>query len=272
MYKKPFLNSKFSKAPFKKKEQTDTSWEKEGKSYNKLVGEDGHYYHQNLVIPGVLKLLNMKRGSSLVDIGSGQGVLARALFKDISYTGVDNSKTLIEVAKRMDRATNHQYIVASATRDLPLNPKSFSHAAIVLALQNMEIPEKAIENAGRLLKDDGRLVIVLNHPMFRIPRQTGWGETPQGLQYRYVNRYLSPLKIPILMHPSQRNSSTTISFHFSLASYSEWLNKHGFVIEKIEEWVSDKKSVGHAAKKENMARAEIPLFMAISAKKLTLKV
>jgi len=38
------------------------------------------------------------------------------------------------------------------------------------------------------------------------------------------------------------------------------------VIEKIEEWASDKDSVGKAAKMENRARAEIPLFMAIQAK------
>jgi hypothetical protein len=40
------------------------------------------------------------------------------------------------------------------------------------------------------------------------------------------------------------------------------------VIEKIEEWVSDKKSEGGKAAMEDKARAEFPLFMAIAAKKI----
>jgi hypothetical protein len=36
----------------------------------------------------------------------------------------------------------------------------------------------------------------------------------------------------------------------------------------MEEWTSDKVSVGKAAKGENRARAEFPLFMAIRAVKV----
>jgi hypothetical protein len=43
------------------------------------------------------------------------------------------------------------------------------------------------------------------------------------------------------------------------------LHDNGFVIEKIEEWVSDKKSEGGMAAVEDKARAEFPLFMTIVA-------
>jgi hypothetical protein len=42
---------------------------------------------------------------------------------------------------------------------------------------------------------------------------------------------------------------------------------NGFLIERIEEWVSPKKSEGGMAKVEDSARAEFPLFMAIVARK-----
>jgi hypothetical protein len=45
------------------------------------------------------------------------------------------------------------------------------------------------------------------------------------------------------------------------------LRNAGFVITRIEEWTSDKESEGKAAKQENRARAEFPLFMAIQALK-----
>jgi hypothetical protein len=43
---------------------------------------------------------------------------------------------------------------------------------------------------------------------------------------------------------------------------------NGFLIERIEEWVSPKKSEGVMAKVEDRARAEFPLFMAMVAKKV----
>ncbi len=257
----------FVRKPARKFEkQTDTSWQAESKDYNKIVGEDGHYYHQHVVIPGVLRLLNLKRNDALLDLGCGQGVLARAIPSGVKYVGVDAAAGLIEAAKKMDREPNHKYVVASATRQLQLN-EAFTSASIVLALQNMELPQNAITNASKLLIKDGKLVIVLNHPMFRIPRQSGWGEHDNKLHYRYVNRYLSEMKIPILMHPSRKGGAETISYHFPLSYYIDALVKNGFVITGIEEWTSDKESKGKAAKQENRARAEIPLFMAILAQK-----
>lgn len=257
----------FIRKPARKFEKAvDTSWHAETKDYNKIVGEDGHYFHQHVVIPGVLRLLKLKQGDSLLDLGCGQGVLARAIPTGVHYLGVDAAAGLIDVAKKMDNDPHHKYITASATRQLQLN-ESFTSAAIVLALQNMELPQNAIKNASQLLIKDGKLAIVINHPMFRIPRQSGWGEHPNKLQYRYINRYLSHMKIPILMHPSRKGGAETVSYHFPLSYYVDALVKNGFVITGIEEWTSDKESKGKAAKQENRARTEIPLFMAILAQK-----
>jgi hypothetical protein len=109
----------------------------------------------------------------------------------------------------------------------------------------------------------------MNHPCFRIPRQSSWKvDDEQKIQYRRIDRYTSPMKIPIQAHPSKgQSSATTWSFHHPLASYSQWLNETGFVIELIEEWHSNKVSTGKAAKMENRSREEIPLFLAIKAKK-----
>ncbi len=109
------------------------------------------------------------------------------------------------------------------------------------------------------------MVLVLNHPAFRIPRQSGWGEHTNKIQYRYINRYLTPLEIPITMHPGQSQSAMTWSYHVPISFYAQALASAGLVIETIEEWTSDKQSEGKAARMENRARAEIPLFMAIVA-------
>ncbi len=250
--------------------QQNTSWQNVSNWYDKLVGSDGHYYHQHVVIPGLLRLLELTKENSLVDIGCGQGILSRSVPQLSNYLGIDRSGSLIEAAKKANRNPQYSFITKDATRPIVTAQPIFSHAAIVLALQNMENPEGAIQNAASYLLPGGKLVIVLNHPAFRIPRQSGWGvDEKTKQQYRWINRYTSPLKIPITMNPGQQNLKsgvqTTWSFHRSLQDYVQMLVAAGFVITGLEEWSSDKESEGKAARMENRARKEFPLFMAIVA-------
>ena len=80
---------------------------------------------------------------------------------------------------------------------------------------------------------------------------------------------MSHLEIEIDSSPfAEKNNLKTWSFHYPISAYSEMLFDNGFTIEKIEEWVSDKKSEGGMAAVEDRARKEFPLFMAIVAKKI----
>lgn len=243
-----------------------TSWQKSSTWYNQLVGEKGHYYHQQIVLPGVLQLLNIDSHSSVLDVGCGQGIFARQLPNNY-YTGIDLSPDLIRLAKQQDKNPTHSYLVSDATKSFSLENKKFSHAVAILSLQNMEKPELAIKNTANSLHANGKFVIVLNHPCFRIPRQSGWGISENKVQYRYENIYMSHLKIPITIHPGDTKSEITWSFHYPLSYFSHALSENGFVIEKIEEWTSNKESSGKVAKMENRARSEIPLFLTLSARK-----
>ncbi len=257
------------RTPRNRPAKPSSSWEPVEKWYKGTVGEDGHYYHQQIVLPGVMRLLalNPQKNHSLLDIACGSGVLARQLSKDIEYTGVDISPSLVKSAVSMDKNPKHQYIVADATKPIPVKKRDFTHAAIVLAIQNMEEPRQAFANISQHLAPQGCLVIAMNHPCFRIPRQSSWKvDEQQKVQYRRIDRYSSPLNIPIQASPSKgAESATTWSYHFPLADYSKWLFETGFAIELIEEWHSDKVSTGGAAKMENRSRLEFPLFLAIRA-------
>lgn len=245
-----------------------TSWQPVHKWYNKLVGDKGQYYHQHVVIPGVLRLLELNQSSRLLDVACGQGILGRSIPKDTNYTGFDIAPSFVEEAKRLDHNPKHTYLVGDATTDLPLGEWLFTHAAIVLALQNIDDMQAVIMNIQKHLTPDGKLVIVLNHPSFRIPRQSGWGvDEASKLQYRRENIYMSTLKIPITMNPADPKSKLTWSFHNPLSFYVRLLAKHGFVIDALEEWTSDKESEGKASKMENRGRSEFPLFLALRARK-----
>lgn len=249
-----------------------SSWEDVNKWYHGQVGEEGHYYHKQLILPALLPYLSGDGELSLLDLGCGQGILARAIPSTFQYAGIDASASLIQAAKSLNKKSTHQFIFADATKKLPLAKRDFSHAAIILALQNMEHQDKAIENAAGHLRSGGKLLIVLNHPCYRIPRQSSWGVDEQKkMQYRRIEKYMSPMKIPIQMHPGKKEKSEeTWSFHHPLGDYTLWLKKAGMVIEEIQELCSDKESTGKAAKMENRSREEFPLFLLISAIKLPL--
>lgn len=252
------------------KAPSSTSWQSVEKWYDTAVGEAGHYYHQHVVIPGVLKLLSLNETEhSVLDLACGQGILGRKLSSKMRYAGLDIAPSFIKTARQYDKSPKHQYFTADVTQPLPLTNQTFSHAAVILAVQNIEFPDKLFHNAAQHLQPDGSFIIVLNHPCFRIPRQSSWGiDETNKLQYRRINRYMSPLKIPLQAHPSQgERSASTLSFHHPLSTYTRWLKEAGFVIELMEEWISDKTSTGKAARMENRSREEFPLFLTILAKK-----
>ncbi len=250
------------------------SWQPVANWYNKITGEGGHYYHQHIVIPGALRLLGLNgknANAKLLDIACGNGVLAKALPQNVDYLGIDVAPSLIEEAKKTDKNKNHKYLIADVTKFIQhqADGAGFTHAAIILALQNVSRPEAVLKNISNSLIANGHLLIVLNHPAFRIPRQSSWGiDTNTKMQYRRIDKYMSLMEIPITAHPGERFSPNTLSYHFPISAYSKMLKDAGFVIELIEEWTSDKESVGRNSKMENRARNEFPLFMAIVAKKV----
>lgn len=254
------------------KQPKDTSWESAEPWYNRSVGEKGHYYHQSIILPSSLEMLQIsaKSTGSFLDLGCGQGVFARHLPPGIDYVGLDSSSSLIKDAKKQTREKNRLFILADVTKKpLPLEKTDFDYGAFILSLQNMEDGKGALANAGLHLKKGGLLLLVLNHPCFRIPRQSSWEIDPKAnLQYRRMNSYMSSLKIPIQTHPGKKgDSSTTFSFHHPLSQYMSWLSSAGFVIQAMQEWCSDKTSEGGRARIENRARKEFPLFLALLCQK-----
>jgi SAM-dependent methyltransferase len=193
------------------------------------------------------------------------------LAKDASrhIEGFDISPTLIDEAKRGAPKNAHFQVTDATGFAMKYKPGSFDGIVCNLAIQNIDPLGPVFADASRVLKSGGAFVITMNHPAFRQPRQSGWGwDEERKLQYRRVDKYLSSYAQPILAHPGSKPSVKTFSYHRPLSIYINELAKFGFVIEALEEWVSNKNSdSGPRAKAENVARAEIPLFLGLRAKK-----
>lgn len=241
-----------------------TSWKGVSDWYDSIVGEKGHFYHQHVILPNVLRLLNLRPKDRLLDLGCGQGVLSRQLPRGVEYVGIDIAESLLAAARRYPGSERKSFIRGDLTQPWPLSGQApFTHAACILALQNIEKPEVVFEELAKVVTPNATVVFVLNHPYFRIPRQSRWGfDEATKTQTRELFSYMSPQRIPIVTHPG-KGGAQTWSFHRPLSDYTKMSHQHGFVIETIEEWCSPKESTGSAARHENKARREFPLFMAL---------
>lgn len=245
-----------------------TSWGKVAGWYNNLIEKNPDSYQKKLILPNLIRLVEAKKGELILDLACGQGFFAREFAKlGAKVIGVDISPELISIAKQ-DKSV--EYHVSEAGKLDFLKNESVNKVLIVLSLQNIENANDVIREANRALKPKGKLFLVLNHPVFRIPKRSYWGwDNKLIIQYRRLDAYLSESKEPIRMHPGDNPGEKTLSFHRPLQFYFKVLNKNGLLVSKLEEWTSHKLSEpGPKKEAEDRARHEFPLFLFLEATKI----
>lgn len=254
-------------------DKKDTSWGKVAGWYDELLENKDGTYQNEVILPNLKRLVSPQKGEKVLDIACGQGFFSRALDEvGAEVTGADIAKELIGLAKLHSPKTI-SFEVAPADELAFVKDSSFDKALIVLALQNIENLHGAVREAYRALKPGGSFFIVLNHPAFRIPKNSSWQwDDEKNVQYRRIDSYMSDMRNRIEMNPGamkEGDKKFTVSFHRPLQVYFKALTKAGFLVGRLEEWVSHKKSkAGPRSAEEDRIRKEIPLFLMIEARKI----
>jgi ubiquinone/menaquinone biosynthesis C-methylase UbiE len=251
-----------------------TSWGPVASWYDNHLEKDTDSYHAKVVHPNLLRMIGDVKGKHVFDLACGQGIFSRSLAEKGAFIiGADISKELITLAEK----NNTQYkfkahYFATPSHDLYMVKAGTQDILVcVLAIQNIEKLQETVGEISRVLKDEGRVYLVLNHPSFRNPTHTHWGyDEHEDKQYRRVEEYMSESKIKIDMTPgSKSDKKFTVSFHRPLQVYVKAFAKNGLAITRLEEWGSHRESEkGPRQRAENISRKEIPLFMAIELRKV----
>ena len=243
----------------------NTSWGDVSRWYSDHLEKGGDTYQSKVILPNILRLMNIKNGDKILDLACGQGFFSREFGKiGAIVTGVDISKELISEAVRLSPPNTH-YIPSSADNLSLVSSSSIDKVVSILAIQNILPAKKMVEECNRVLKSNGKFYIVMNHPAFRMPKESSWGwDDKTKSMYREINSYLSEWHEEISMHPGKDKKSATLSFHRPLQWYFKLFFGNGFAVSRLEEWISHKKSkVGPRQKEEDRMRKEIPLFLAL---------
>lgn len=258
-------------------------WDQVAGWYDDLITSGASDHHERTVLPGAERLLDPRPGERILDVACGQGVFCKRLAAhgDLgSIVGIDASPALVDAAARSlgDQAR----VFVGDARELSAvlrehDMAAFDAAACVLALMNIDDLDAVCAGVAGALKPGGRFVAVVLHPAFRSPQTTAWGWTADGrtgapVQFRRVDRYASERASEIVMNPgaaaSGKPAVVTVTHHRPIGAYVNALGRSGLLVDAMEEWTSDRVSQpGPRAQAENIARAEIPMFLAIRARK-----
>ena len=168
-------DSKKSNKPSIVQKPRDTSWEKAALWYDDLLESGDGTYQSDLILPNVLRLLELKKGEKVLDLRCGQGFFSREFYKaGADVSGIDLSPKLISLAKEKS-STAIKFGVSSADSLPFFSEASFETVVCVLAIQNMKNVAGVLREVSRVLKTNARLLIVMNHPSFRVPKRSAWG-------------------------------------------------------------------------------------------------
>lgn len=268
--------SKADRKTERKASADSAGWDHVAEWYDQYIEERVSDHHEMVILPGVQRMLGLASGQSVLDVACGTGVLCRRLSAAGAKTfGVDASDRLVARAQSLD--PKGRYVVGDA-RDLAAclpHGERYNAAACVMAIMNIEPISPVLAGVAAALSAGGAFVVVLLHPAFRAPGQTAWGwdDAKSGpVQFRRVDGYLSSASREIVMNPGAVSSGAkpviTFTHHRAVSVYINALALAGLIIDHMEEWPSLRQSQpGPRASAENRARREIPMFLAIRARK-----
>ena len=109
----------------------------------------------------LLELLDLELGESVLDVGSGNGILARELVQKVGDSGrvvvVDPADAMIDMSRRI--CPEAEFVLGGAS-ELPFEEEQFDVATASQVLCFVENVPAALAEFYRVLKPGGRLVIL----------------------------------------------------------------------------------------------------------------
>jgi demethylmenaquinone methyltransferase/2-methoxy-6-polyprenyl-1,4-benzoquinol methylase len=122
----------------------------------------------------VVDFTNARKGSRVLDVGTGTGKQAFAFAKrGFDITGIDLSEEMIKIARKNNRYENGKFQIGDAA-SLPFEDNSFDVTCVSFALHDMipTIRRKTVKEVVRVTKPHGTIVVVdYSLPKNKILRQ-----------------------------------------------------------------------------------------------------
>ena len=246
-------------------ETLPSRWDTNASFWVRIIREHRDKYRSELTAPAMLDAIGPPAGSAVLDAGCGEGYLSRILARsDAMVTGVDSSAKLIEAARTQNLTDKLPISFDIANVDeLPYLDNMFDLVVCNHLINDLQDPGKAISEFARILRSDGRLIILMLHPCF-YNKHAERDQTTNGLiavSYFETRNIEQTFEVDGLTSPV----ANTAWFR-PLEFYTEELRRSGFAITSLTEpHPSPEQVQADSWWRRGFTR---PLFMLIVAQKL----
>jgi ubiquinone/menaquinone biosynthesis C-methylase UbiE len=155
------------------REENQRTWEATAEWWDDQIGPEGNEFHSKLIAPAQMRLLDLKRGETVLDIACGNGQFAREMARaGVNVVAFDFTERFLARARKHTEAAgiqNIEYQSLDATDEnelLSLGERRFDAAVCTMALMDMTEIAPLMRSLTRLLKPSARFVFSVTHPCF----------------------------------------------------------------------------------------------------------
>lgn len=174
------------------------------------------------------------RGESVLDLGCGEGLIARGLAaRGARVTGIDLSERMLAHARRQEaaRPLDIDYRVADAGTLDGLADQQFTGVTANLSLNDIPDLGAVMRAVRRVLRPGAWFVFSVPHPCFESPHAM-WGRTADDVPARLVSAYYDE----VFWRSSDPHGVRRVgNHHRMLSTYLNALINEGFVVADVAE-------------------------------------
>lgn len=145
---------------------TKNQWDKYADIFDRGIGDGNEMLHSKFIDPLIFKYLGKKYYSHIVDLGCGNGYLLKKLtIIAEKVTGLDYSGELLKLAKnRVKNNDKVTLIECDLSKLIALDNSSCNVLIANMLLQYIPTLKNFSKEAARVLKENGVLIIIVDHP------------------------------------------------------------------------------------------------------------
>jgi SAM-dependent methyltransferase len=149
---------------------TDDPWERHSAWWQQGFTEGADPEYEEQILPMAVEWL--AGAERVLDVGTGEGQLARLAVKGGTRTVVGIDPTWGQLMVARDRAGGPVYARGAAAA-LPCRDATFDAVVACLVFEHIVDFAEAIAEVARVLRPGGRFLFFLNHPLLQTPN-SGW--------------------------------------------------------------------------------------------------
>jgi SAM-dependent methyltransferase len=237
---------------------TDDPWERNAGWWQDgfTDGADAEYEEQ--ILPLARECL--AGAGRVLDIGTGEGQIARLAVRDGAALVVGVDPTMAQLAAARERAGGVHYARSNADA-LPFPDGSFDAVVVCLVFEHITDHRPAIAEIARVLAPGGRFAFFLNHPLLQAPN-SGW-IIDHILEEQYWR--IGPYLVEDVAMEELAPGVLLPFVHRPLSQYVNAMAGNGLLIERMEEPMPPEGFLARAP--EYRDAATIPRLLLMVARK-----